>query len=793
MAGLDPAPVESQITKLRPVADREAGTLTGAQAELELAYGLGLLWKQDEAIRAYREAAERARRLGNRALTLEAEIGLAKAYGAIREHGKALAILLQAEQDAGAGSGREKLQFLACAADLSGLRGEPLTSLAYASEELSLAAEPDDRALAWMNVGNALRTLASVQKSQVDYEAAIRTVRAAGRAYLHAAGAVGEGDARGLRSHAQAMQRLNDVDLQTLHKMVDFLDGAKARSAGFYDAPSMVLTWTPDDPRFTTDLDAGVGSAAADARAMLPTATLPPGAEASMKKTVPVLVLEGMEAAGHGDRARAESLWRQAVAQLEKERGSIFDVENRGTVIEVNSGTHELLAFEELRIGQNAEAFSVFESIRARGLAELAIAGDARRASDGDGALVTRLITLDAKVASAERDLEESILESPESRPDARLLDALITARTERNRLLVAGRARLDRLAAVPRQPLADLASVETAVKKSRIPVLFYWTGPQFVSGWIIAPGGSRILNIGFPEFARTEKIAKLRSSLETQAERFEDGPARDLHQLLLRPFRDLIRDAPELIIVPQGDLHQIPFEALVDGDTGESVVDRIAVSYAANATMALEALRRRWQPPARTVAIYDPQIDAGTGEVEALAKALRGTKVDRVSTVGLRRAALDGAAREADLLHILVHGMFDARAPMLSTLSFTRSSFGGSARPVLTAAEIAGLPLRHTSLAVLSACESANVQVRLSNEIFGFPWAVLTAGAERALVTRWRVSAVSQGQWMARFYEALAKGERPSLAAAAAMRALKREKTTAHPYWWAAPQMMGR
>ena len=64
---------------------------------------------------------------------------------------------------------------------------------------------------------------------------------------------------------------------------------------------------------------------------------------------------------------------------------------------------------------------------------------------------------------------------------------------------------------------------------------------------------------------------------------------------------------------------------------------------------------------------------------------------------------------------------------------------------------------------------------VQISNEIYGFPWALLAGGAENVVTSRWRVDGASNGKWMHTFYAAIASGSTPAEAAATAMRQMRK------------------
>ena len=139
---------------------------------------------------------------------------------------------------------------------------------------------------------------------------------------------------------------------------------------------------------------------------------------------------------------------------------------------------------------------------------------------------------------------------------------------------------------------------------------------------------------------------------------------------------------------------------------------------------------------------------------------------------------------RGADGMHLLLHGKFDEAEPLLSTLR--QNELGGANIP---AADLIALPLNGMKLAVLSACESGRIGTRISNEIYGFPWALMAGGVETVVLSRWLVNGDSNSKWMQSFYEAAAGGASPAAAAARAARDMRRSGVR-NPYYWAAMQV---
>ena len=152
-----------------------------------------------------------------------------------------------------------------------------------------------------------------------------------------------------------------------------------------------------------------------------------------------------------------------------------------------------------------------------------------------------------------------------------------------------------------------------------------------------------------------------------------------------------------------------------------------------------------------------------------------------------MTRNELFAGSWQADSLHVLTHGEFNPTEALLSSLAATRST-----DPPILAAELLALPLRGLPLAVLSACKGGQVGARISGEIYGFPWALLAGGTAATVLSRWDVNGDSNGRWMGVFYRELARGASAAVAAATAMREMRKAGLT-HPYYWAAMQVSGR
>ena len=103
----------------------------------------------------------------------------------------------------------------------------------------------------------------------------------------------------------------------------------------------------------------------------------------------------------------------------------------------------------------------------------------------------------------------------------------------------------------------------------------------------------------------------------------------------------------------------------------------------------------------------------------------------------------MKAAVRDYDIVHLSVHGKFNAAEPMLSYVALAP---GGSDDGRLTAAEMFGLPLDNSRLVVLSACDTGRAEATHANEMIGLVRALIYAGAGALVLSYWEVDSRRDG-----------------------------------------------
>jgi CHAT domain-containing protein len=185
---------------------------------------------------------------------------------------------------------------------------------------------------------------------------------------------------------------------------------------------------------------------------------------------------------------------------------------------------------------------------------------------------------------------------------------------------------------------------------------------------------------------------------------------------MLLLPLANELGDR-ELVIVPTGPLHALPWPAL-PGCAGR------AVSVAPSAALWHRAATGPLETDGHRVFAAGPDLPHATAEVAALARRRAGARLTgRRARVDAVASALDGAG----LGHIAAHGSFRADNPLFSALHLADGPL------TVYDLERLGRPPRHL---VLSACDSGLPAVHPGDELLGLTAALLGLGTRSLVAT---------------------------------------------------------
>ena len=314
-------------------------------------------------------------------------------------------------------------------------------------------------------------------------------------------------------------------------------------------------------------------------------------------------------------------------------------------------------------------------------------------------------------------------------------------------------------------------------------------------------------------------QIESFRQQLATRDLGFRVSASK-LYDLLLKPAQAQLRSKTNVVIAPDSNLWDLPFQALVNNG-GHFVIEDAAIAYAPSLTVLREMTRRRMNQtttrtpatllafgnpiaggekanhsgPALRAGNLDPLPEAGE-EVKTLARLYGASRSKVYIGAEAREDRVKSEAGQAGILHFTTHGTLNNASPMYSYLTLAEG--GPNDDGLLEAWELMQLDLK-AELAVLSACETARGRIGSGEGVIGFSWAMFIAGVPSIVVSQWKVESAGTRDLMVNFHRSLIspsgpKQTKPTKSDALRQAALKlmRNPETSHPFYWAGFVLVG-
>lgn len=495
------------------------------------------------------------------------------------------------------------------------------------------------------------------------------------------------------------------------------------------------------------------------------------------------LYLQGQMADAEGRNDEALAFYLKALDALERDRRSLRDERAREGFVGDSMSAYDIAMLSLLQRRRQAEAYELMERSRSRVLTELLAGRTPELRGARDRGLLAEAASLRARIAEA-----QSRWVAADNRERADALAEHIHDDETRHRELM---ARIDResprLARLVSEQPATLAALQAAMRSDGFEVLQYQVTDAALIVWHISAEAVTVRNVFLPRAELSVKLATLRTGMAAPGGPFNGQIAEELYLFLVQPFVALMK-SPHLVILPHGELGSLPFAVLRDPQTGRFLGEDRQLSYAPSASVLLRLKPGGALGNARVTAFADPSLDAEGRELQTLRKLFGARARVGADELPPKSRLIDALAGQ-DVVHLAVHGYFDALEPMRSFLQVGDGSVDAGR---LTAAEMFGLPLESARLVVLSACESGRADNRRANETQGMARGLLYAGAQSLLLSQWKVDSEATASWMQAFYESAKSRPLPEAAQAAALR-VKAEPGHEHPFYWAAFTLISR
>ena len=256
------------------------------------------------------------------------------------------------------------------------------------------------------------------------------------------------------------------------------------------------------------------------------------------------------------------------------------------------------------------------------------------------------------------------------------------------------------------------------------------------------------------------------------------------LYTLLIAPIVPAISTYTNLIIVPHGPLHYVPFHALYDGES--YLIEKYQISHLPAAGL-LGNPADGAKKAAGTLVLghsFNGSLPNTVEEARLVAELWNGKAhyEEKANT-----HAFFEEAENYRLIHLACHADFRADNPLFSGLSLENGW--------LTTLDVFNLHL-NASLVTLSACQTGRSVIGGGDELLGLMRAFLFAGVDSLLLTHWPVTDESTPRFMKNFYQSLKDGQTKGAALRSAQKLFISSdgvKKYQHPYFWAPFYLVGQ
>ena len=301
--------------------------------------------------------------------------------------------------------------------------------------------------------------------------------------------------------------------------------------------------------------------------------------------------------------------------------------------------------------------------------------------------------------------------------------------------------------------------------------------------------------------------VSEFRRDLTNPQHAIPKKSSQAIYDRIFAPVRSHLAGIKNLIIIPDGPLWDLPFQAL---QSEHYILEDFAISQAPSLAVLREMHRsldqlKEAKPQKYSLLVFaNPTLPVDTKQTSG-PTVLRGLKFAPLPESAREAAQLldlygssarvfvgpeatestfESEASTANTIELATHAVVSDHDPLYS---FVLLSPGSSKEEdgLLETWKIMQLKLR-ARLVVLSACETARGEITAGEGITGLAWGFFVAGCPTLVVSQWPVESASTTELMLEFHRQLRSGLSTTNALRAAELKLRQNEEYAHPFFWA-------
>lgn len=476
---------------------------------------------------------------------------------------------------------------------------------------------------------------------------------------------------------------------------------------------------------------------------------------------------------GRGDEALKH--YREAIEQVEQQRASINTEASKIGFVGDKQALYSRAVEAARKLGQDQLAFEFIERAKSRALVDLLAAREstplaAARNSDSRQKLEKLLAARHA--ASLQLPVDMSQDGAGKTRQNARQESQDLQQKDPQLASLITVNA-------------LSSHEIRELLQGDEVLLEYFGLGDALYL-FVLDRQGQALLRLDSP--ALDAAVREFRHLIQEQApEARSKGQA--LYRQLIAPAAARLGQR-NLLIVPHGPLHYLPFAALDDGR--DVLIAGRSLRFLPSSSVQ-KYLRPAGRSPLDNLLIYgnpdlgDSRLDLPSAEDEAKSLASLLPKARLLTRKQATETTFKQEAGKFAHLHIASHGQFKSDKALESRLLLARDEANDGS---LTVAELYETRL-NADLVTLSACETGLGKQLSGDDLIGLTRGFLYAGTSNIVASLWEVDDEATSLLMKDFYSRLKQGNSKREALRQAQ--LNLRKTHPDPFFWAAFYLTGQ
>jgi CHAT domain-containing protein len=458
---------------------------------------------------------------------------------------------------------------------------------------------------------------------------------------------------------------------------------------------------------------------------------------------------------------KAIASYRNSISVIEKIRGNLTIDEFKSIYFDSKREVYDRLINILQKNNNPVDAFQFSEQARARAFYDIL----ANKKIDFRGSVSGDLVSLEQEKRIEIQKLYKLLQRTDAAGSDntgtrsaelTQIRNTLSRAQNEYEELIQKIKLSNPSYAEVVTVPPANLPNLQSRLDP-KTAVLSYWISNKGLILWLITHSGVISETVSIDNSYLITLIEKTRMSIQSNSPKETNAGLSELYQLLLAPIEKHLATFSNLVIIPNGPLHFLPFQALIN-KKGEYLVQKFNLIYSPSASVYIVCNDKKIKTGSSFMGMALSDIIVGNniglpGTEDELKKILP-LFPDNISVFG-KQSTETFAKKNAgnfNFIHFATHGSYNYRQPLYSYLLFPPSEDDDGR---LNVYEVFELNI-NTKLVTLSACETGLGNISMGDELTGLSRAFLYAGTSSVIVSLWSVADYPTSLLMTNFYRYL-------------------------------------